>query len=134
MLGLEQIEQGVFDLVFTDVSDADADVRTLVYAVLGTDRRAPDYIESDGFEKRGCWDDPEAGTGLWWLRRQPLSDAVRAESIQMIKDALATKQPGLIGVDVAVVTPDQATGNISSVMLQITGTHNGREFIVNVPL
>ena len=36
--------------------------------------------------------------------------------------------------DVQVVELGGLAGNVSSVLLQVTGQHNGRQFVVKVPL
>lgn len=133
MLKLVQTDWGVFDLAFDDpaLDDADAAVATLVYAVLFTDAEAPEARVPDGYERRGWWADPQAGSGLWHVRRQPLGSAARREAISMVRTALATRAPGLTDVS---VSEEVAPGNVSSVMLAVGGQHNGRKFIVRVPL
>lgn len=141
MLNLVQIDNGIFDLVFDDpaLNDADATeesadraVATLVYAVLFTDAQAPASRVADSFDRRGWWADPQAGSGLWHVRRQPLSSAARREALSMVQTALMTHAPALTGVEVQEVT--HPAGNVSSVSLEITGSHNGRKFIVRAPL
>ncbi len=132
MLKLVQIDNGVFDLAFDDpaLADEDAAVATLVYAVLFSDSEAPPERVPDRYERRGWWADPAAGSGLWHVRRQPLGSAARRETLAMIENALTGH--GLAGVQ---VTEQAGTeGNVSSVLLQITGRHNGRNFTVKVPL
>ncbi|WP_435626989.1 phage GP46 family protein [Candidatus Ferrigenium straubiae] len=132
MLKLVQIDNGVFDLAFDDpaLADEDAAVATLVYAVLFSDSEAPPERVSDRYERRGWWADPEAGSGLWHVRRQPLGSAARRETLAMIENALTSH--GLAGVQ--VTEQADSAGNVSSVLLQVTGRHNGRNFTVKVPL
>jgi phage gp46-like protein len=134
MLKLVQVDNGVFELAFDDPADDDADaaVATLVYAVLYTDAVAPERRVADVYERRGWWADPPAGTGLWYVRRQALTGAARREALDMVKVALQARAPGLSGVEVQEVT--QSAGNVSSVFLEVTGSHNGRKFIVRAPL
>lgn len=134
MLKLVQVDNGVFDLAFDDPALADdaAAVETLVYAVLYTDAEAPDYRVPDRYERRGWWADPAKGSGLWHVRRQPLGSAARRETLAMISAALLKRDPGLTGVEVTELPG--AAGNVSSVLLQVTGLHNGRQFVVKVPL
>lgn len=132
MLKLVQTDNGVFDLAFDDpalASDAAA-VETLVYAALFTDAEAPAIRVPDRFDRRGWWADPAAGSGLWHVRRQPLGSAARRETLAMIERALTSH--GL--VDVQVTEQPGTAGNVSSVFMQIEGTHNGRKLIVKVPL
>jgi len=134
MLKLVQIDNGVFDLAYDDpaLNDDDAAVATLVYAALFTDAEAPASRVPDRYERRGWWADPAKGSGLWHVRRQPLGSAARRETLAMIESALSKRDPALTGVSVS----EQAgvAGNVSSVSLQVTGQHNGRQFVVEVPL
>ena len=132
MLKLVQIDSGVFDLAFDDpaLADEDAAVATLVYAVLFSDAEAPAERVPDRYERRGWWADPTKGCGLWHVRRQPLGSAARRETLAMIATALTAH--GLS--DVQVVELGGLAGNVSSVLLQVTGQHNGRQFVVKVPL
>jgi phage gp46-like protein len=134
MLKLVQIDNGVFDLVFDDpvLNDADAAVATLVYAALFTDAEAPVDREPDRFERRGWWADPQAGSGLWYVRRQPLGSSARREALAMVQSALISHSPAL--AEVSVTERAVPTGNVSSVFLEITGLHNGRKFILSTPL
>lgn len=135
MLKLVQVDNGVFDLRFRTGADGDdADVATLIYAALFTDARASADVEPDVFHQRGWWADPSAGTGLWWIRRQALDEATRREAETMVADALANRAPGVTNVAVDTLTPTDPAGNISQVSLSISGTHNGRTFVVRVPL
>jgi hypothetical protein len=134
MLKLVQIDNGVFDLAFDDPALADeaAAVETLVYGVLFTDAEAPADRVADRYDRRGWWADPAKGSGLWHVRRQPLGSAARRETLAMITTVLSGRDPGLIGIEVT----EQAgsAGNVSSVFLQVAGKHNGRQFVVKVPL
>lgn len=134
MLKLVQIDNGVFDLAFDDPALADeaAAVETLVYGVLGVDAEAPVERVPDRYERRGWWADPAKGSGLWHVRRQPLGSAARRETLQMIATALAKRDPGLTNIEVTEL--GGAAGNVSSVLLQVAGQHNGRQFVVKVPL
>ena len=131
MLKLVQIDNAVFDLVFDDplLNDADAAVATVVYAALFTDAEAPVAREADRFHRRGWWADANAGSGLWHLRRQPLSSAARREALNRVETALLNH-----GLTDVVVSELPFAGNVSSVVMVITGLHNGRKFTINVPL
>ena len=135
MLKLVQTDWGVFDVAIDDpaLGDVDAAAATLIYGVLFTDAEAP-ASRADTFDRRGWWSDAQAGTGLWHVRRQPLNSAARQEAIAMVQAALTIRAPALTGVEVQEVTQTAASGNVSSVVLQITGFHNGRKFIVEAPL
>lgn len=134
MLKLVQIDNGVFDLAFDDpaLNDAAAAVETLVYAALFTDAEAPVYRVPDRYERRGWWADPAKGSGLWHVRRQPLGDAARRETLDGIAATLSAYSPALTGVQVTDITA--GAGKVSSVLLQISGQHNGRSVLVKVPL
>lgn len=136
MLKLLMVDWGQFDLAFDDpaADDAAAAVATLVYAVLYSDARAPADVEPDAFQQRGWWADPERGTGLWYVRRQALDDAARRESLAMVRNALINRDPALTDVEVTETIPTDAAGNVSSVVLSVSGFHNGRQFLVKVPL
>ena len=133
MLKLVQIAPGEFDLAFDDpaLNDEDAAVATLIYGILGVDAEAPPERAPDRYERRGWWADPARGSGLWHVRRQPLGSAARAETLAMISDALAKADPALKDVQVSEVTG--SAGNVSRVFVQITGTHNGHQFLVKAP-
>ena len=136
MLKLVQTDWGKFDLAFDDpaAGDADAAVATLVYAVLFTDAEAPTDRVDDSYDRRGYWDDPSAGTGLWYVRRQPLNSAARREALDMVRTALMSQTTALTDVEVQETSSTDAAGNVSSVFLEVTGFHNGRKFIVKAPL
>ncbi len=132
MLKLVQIDNGVFDLQFDDpaASDENAAIQTLVYAVLFTDQEAPESRVPDRYERRGWWADPNAGTGIWHVRRQALSQSARREAIFMVQQALIDH-----GLTEVSVTEDSAgAGNVSGVFLRIMGLHNGRTINLSVPL
>lgn len=132
MLNLVQIDNGVFDLAFDDTLTVDADlaaIQTLVYGVLFTDQEAPENRVPDRYERRGWWDDSKAGTGIWHVRRQVLSDSARREAIFMIEQALIAH-----GLTAVSVTEQSAAGNVSGLFLSISGLHNGRQFNLSVPL
>lgn len=133
MLKLVQPDWGVFDLAFDDpaLADEDAAVATLVYAALFTDAEAPTDREPDRYHRRGWWADPPAGSGLWHVRRQPLHSAARREALMMVQTALISRAPAL--ADITVVDETTA-GSVSSVFISVSGSHNGRQFIVKVPL
>lgn len=133
MLKLVQIDNGVFDLAFDDpaLQDADAAAATLIYATLFTDQVAPVGRVADPFDQRGWWHDPDRGTGLWYVRRQALSDKARRESLNMIKRALEAKSDAFTNI---VVTEVIDPRNVSSVMLEISGKHNGVQFIMMTSL
>lgn len=133
MLKLVQIDNGVFDLVFDDpaLADADAAVATLVYAVLFTDAEAPVDRVPNRFDRRGWWEDAQAGSGIWHVRRQPLGSSAHREALAMVQSSLLAHSAPLGDVSVAErVVP----GNVSSVFMDISGVHNGRNFIISVPL
>lgn len=136
MLKLVQTDWGRFDLAYDDpaADDAAAAVATVVYATLFTDAEAPPSRELDSYQRRGWWADSAAGTGLWHVRRQPLGDAARAETLAMIRRALADTEPALTGVVVEDASGPAASGNVSSMVVTVSGFHNGRQFLVKVPL
>ena len=124
----------VFDLAMypdaaTGVDQTALDTETLIYTLLYTDAQAPAGRVADG--RRGWWDDPAVGSGLWYVRRQALSSAARLEAIDMVRTALAVGAPALTDIAVADVTP---VGIISAVCLDVTGNHNGRAFSVSLSL
>jgi phage gp46-like protein len=125
-----QSDNGRFDLALDDGA-ADTAVRTLIYAVLFTDAKAPADRAQD-YDRRGWWAQPEAVTGLWYVRRQPLSASARREALGMIKTALTAH--GLTDLVVSEVEPDQRAGTVSSLIVEISGSHNGRRFVLRTPL
>lgn len=136
MLKLVQIDNGVFDLAFDDpaLADEDAKAATLIYAALFTDQEAPEEKVPDRYERRGYWDDAQAGTGLWYVRRQALSGAARSEALGMVRDALTKHAPALKDVVVQEIEHPGSSGSVSSVFMSITGSHNGEKFLVEIPL
>ncbi len=132
MLKLVQIDSGVFDMAFDDpaLADDEAAVATVFYAALCTDAEAPEIREPDRYERRGWWAAPATGSLLWIVRRQPLGSAARRETLAMVENALTGH--GLTSVQVSEV--GGSAGNVSSVFMQVTGQHNGRQFVVKVPL
>lgn len=137
MLKLIQTDWGVFDLAYDDpaADDAAAAVATVIYARLFSDAEAPSSREPDTYERRGWWANTAAGSGLWHVRRQALGSAARAESLGMIRQALAAADPALTGVVVdEEVSGSAASGNVSSMVVSVVGFHNGRQFLVKVPL
>ncbi|AJF00045.1 phage GP46 family protein [Pandoraea apista] len=135
MLKLVQTDWGRFDVALDDPArdDADAAAATLVYGVLFTDAEAPANRVSDSYDRRGWHEDAQAGTGLWYVRRQPLNSKARREAINMISRQLMAQAPALTDVTIAEVS-GEAAGNVSSVVLVIQGFHNGRKFIVRASL
>lgn len=143
MLKLVQTDWGQFDLAFDDPAQADVDATegsaepaaaTLVFAVLFTDAEAPASRVDDLYDRRGWYADPEAGSGLWHVRRQPLNSNARLETLAMVRTALTVRAPALTDIDVQEVIPSEPAGSISSVFLEVSGLHNGRKFIVRAPL
>lgn len=133
MLKLVQTDWGQFDLAFDSEADVDAAVATVIYAALFTDAEAPARRVPEQFDRRGWYADPEAGSGLWYVRRQPLHSAARAEAVAMVRQALVMRAPGLTDVAVTELVSEGA-GSVSSVVLDISGSHNGRRFLIKVPL
>lgn len=132
MLKLEQIDNGMFDLAFDDpgAGDADAAIATLVYAALFTDAEAPDRRVPDRYERKGWWAAPAAGSGLWYVRRQGLSGSARREAVDMVRQALADH--GFADISITDVTPRE--GSVSSLILGVEASHNGRHIAMQVPL
>jgi len=128
MFNLIQTDNDVFDLVLDDGSD-DAAITSLVYAVLFTDSEAPETRVPDRYDRRGWWADPESGTGLWHVRRQPLSDSARREAIGMVQQALVDH-----GVTDVSVSEQPGAGTVSSLFMIVSGLHNGRSITLSVPL
>jgi phage gp46-like protein len=131
MLKLVQTSLGVFDLAFDDpnLNDEAAAVETLVYAVLCSDAEAPIGRIADRYERRGWWANPQAGSGLWHIRRQALGSSARAETVAMIRQSLT--EHGLSQVE---ITEPALSGNTSLLLLRVAGEHNGRQFVMDVPL
>lgn len=127
MLQLTQTPSG-YDLAVNDGSD-EAMVATLVYAALFTDAEAPSARVPDTFLRRGWWAVPAAGSGVWHVRMQPLSVAARREAIATVRAALQAH--GLDALTVSDITP---AGNVSGVVVAITGRHNGLQITMSLPL
>lgn len=122
-----------FDLALDDpaLDDADAAVATLIYAELFTDAEAPSGRVDDAYDRRGWWYDPQAGSGLWHVRRQALTAAARREALDIFRTRLMTRDPAFADVEVSEIV---AAGNVSSVAVEVSGFHNGRSFVVKAPL
>lgn len=135
MLQLIQTDWGQFDLAIDDPANADADAAaaTLVYAALFTDAEAPE-ARAARYDRRGWYEEPAAGSGLWHVRRQALNSNARREALAMVRGALKKRAPGLTDVEVQEAPADTLAGNVSRVYLAISGFHNGRKFIVRIPL
>ena len=136
MLKLIQTAPGKFDLAPDDPAgnDANAAAATLIYATLFTDQEAPERRAPDKWDRRGWYKAPKAGSGLWHVRRQPLTDDARLEAIALIEQALKRASPALSDVSVNESGSTDPARNISSLTLDIAGYHNGRKFLVRVPL
>lgn len=132
MLRLIQTDNGQFDLAFSDPAMANNmdDVETIIYAALFTDQEAPDDRVTDTYESRGWWADPKAGSGLWYVRRQALSDEARMEALDMVRRTLEKRSTGLS--DVVVTVDDLA--DPSNMYLNIAGKYKSRKFTTRVPL
>lgn len=136
MLKLVQTDWGKFDLAFDNpaAADAAAAVATVVYATLFTDAEAPTAREPDVYRRRGWWADAAAGTGLWHVRRQALDAPARAETLAIARRALNGIDPALTDVVVEDASASAGAGSVSSMVLAVSGFHNGRQFLVKVPL
>jgi len=111
-------------------------VATLIYAVLFTDAQAPASRVPERFEQRGWYAAPQAGSGLWHVRRQALDSRARQEALGMVRSALqAHAGAALEQIDVQEEDAKGAgAGNVSSVVLRVTGKHNGRQFSTRIHL
>lgn len=131
MLKLIQYEWGQFDIALvTPTEDAlNAEIKTIVYAALFTDQRAAEGRVEDPFDQRGWFYDPARGSGLWYVRRQALSQGARVETANMVRRAIE-QMDGMteVVVDQAAAS---ALGNISRVELEIGGRYHGRRFVVS---
>lgn len=134
MLNLVRYEvdgRQVFDLAVASLDAAEAAnqaVASAVYAALFTDARAPADRVADS--RRGWWANPDAGSGLWYVRRQALGSAARLEALETVRQALA-ERPALSGVVVQDVTP---AGSVSVVVVEVSGKHNGQAFSISLSL
>ena len=110
---------------------AETAVATALYAIWFSDAEAPESRVADQWERRGWWADSAAGSGLWHVRRQALSGAARQEALAVLRDALLTRSAAFSNIEVVDVTPP---GNVSSVIVTVSGSHNGRQFALEVAL
>jgi phage gp46-like protein len=133
MLKLVQTDWGVFDLAIDDPADADANAAaaTAIYAILFTDAEAPTGRVDDTYDRRGWYEDASAGCGLWYVRRQAMTDKARLEANMMIQTALAGS--GNL-TDIVVDEVQGPAGSVSSLFLRVAGFHNGRKFLVQIAL
>jgi phage gp46-like protein len=136
MLRLIQTAPCQFDLAPDGAAAGEpaAAAETLVYAILFTDAEAPRRRVADAWDQRGWYKSPQAGTGLWHVRRQPLTEAARREAVAMVSRALARAAPAISGLDVKEVVPASPADGVSSVLVQIAGSLGGYPFLVSVPL
>jgi len=136
MLKLVQTDWGQFDLDVIDAADdtAQAEAETIIYAALCTDAEAPARRVPDAYDRRGWWADPPAGSGIWYLRRQPLTDTARREGIDMVETALKARAPGLVTESVEVAPGISPAGTVSSLVLAIAGTYADRKVLIQIPL
>ncbi|GEM_PF-1081179 len=133
MLKIIATADGQFDLAYETKDDDIKKVRllTIIYTTLFTDQRAPEGRVDDQLDQRGWWFDPQLGTGLWYVRRQALSDAARLETLNMVAHALEEQDPLLTDVHVIEVLPqtyDDRLRNVSRVVLDIAGLYDGIRF------
>lgn len=132
MLRLVQIDNGQFDLTFADpaMTDNIDEVETIIYVALFTDQEAPDDRVTDEYDRRGWWADPSAGSGLWYVRRQALSDDARAEALDMVRRTLEKRATGLSDIVVTI----NSVADPNNLYLTITGTYKARKFTTRVLL
>ena len=132
MLRLIQIDNGKFDLAFADSTAADNidEVETIIYAALFTDQEAPNDRIDDQYDRRGWWADPAAGSGLWYVRRQALSDEARIEALDMVRRTLEKRSTGLSDVIVTII----GLTDPNNMFLNISGIYKARKFTTRVPL
>lgn len=123
MLKLVQTEYSHFDLAMIEASEdaGKSRAKTAVYAALFTDQLAPADRIDDGENRRGWWYDESLGTGLWYVRRQALTDAAKRETIRMIRESLINTE-GMTGIE---VTELSAQRNVSLLVLDIRGFYDG---------
>lgn len=137
MLKIVQTDWNTFDLAYMDpeTDDPTGELVTLIASILFVDAEAPADREPDRYQRRGWYDDPAAGSGLWYVRRQALTDDARREALAMVRDALTNQSGGTItDLDVSETIPSPGEGNVSHLYMRISGKHNGREFLFEVPL
>lgn len=131
MLKLVQIDNSCFDLAFADKTANNMDdVKTIVYAALFTDQEALDGRVDDRYERRGWWANPTTGSGLWYVRRQALTGTARSEALDMVRQTLKKRAPGLSDISVEM----DETKNPDSLYLTIAGTYRSRKFTLRVAL
>lgn len=128
MLKLIQTQYGQFDLALINSLEdqAVAVTKTVVYGVLFTDTRAPDGRVPDPYDQRGWWQNPQAGSGLWYVRRQARSESAKRETVQLAQRALEAYE----GMRDIVVTDLTESGNVSSVEIDIRGYYYETPFSV----
>lgn len=126
MLKLVQTEYGHFDLAVIEATEdaGKARAKTAVYAALFTDQIAPADRVEDGENRRGWWYDETLGTGLWYVRRQALTESAKRETIRMIREALVNTE----GMTDIAVTELSDQRNVSLLVLDIRGAYDGVEF------
>jgi phage gp46-like protein len=136
MLKLIQTAPCQFDLMPDDPAEDDANsaAATLVYAALFTDQEAPKKRVTEAWDRRGWYKNPQAGSGLWHVRRQPLNADARLEAVALIERALTRAAPALQDITVREISPSDPAGNISSLYVEVAGQHYGRKFLVRIPL
>lgn len=132
MLKLVQTDYGQFDLALIQPDDDawETALRTLILATIFTDQLAPAGRVTDPYDQRGWWFDPQKGTGFWYLRRQPLSQAARRETVNMMLTALS-KRPELSEITVSEIesqSHDERLRNVSHVAVQVHGLYDKRKF------
>lgn len=123
MLKLIQNVYGQFDLALISSKEdvIKAIVKTVVYAALFTDQLAPEDRVDDPFDRRGWWYDPTMGNGLWYARRQALTESAKRETIRMIRECLRAVS---LMTDIEVTEVSEA-GNVSLLVLDIRGVYDG---------
>lgn len=126
MLKLIQTAYGQFDLALMEPKEniSLAKAKTVVYATLFSDQIAPADRVEDPDDRRGWWQAPQDGTGIWYVRRQALTESAKRETIRMIREALRTTE-GMADVVVTDITPQ---GNVSLLLLEISGVYDGVEW------
>ena len=133
MLRLVQTAPCEFDLAADHGDDDLAAVETLVYALLFTDQQAPARRVPTQWDRRGWYKSPQAGSALWHVRRQPLTDDARREVVSIITRTLS-RAPALQDIAVTDERTSAPSGNVSSVFFGISGMHNGRKFMLRIAL
>ena len=143
MLHITQKDWGLYDLAW-DAVDADPKTQaqlhaqevleSAVYTALFTDA-ATDLAERvpAAKDRQGWWHNPDVGSSLWHLRRQPLSDAARREAVAEVQARLSGYDPALTDVTVSVVGT-AAAGSVSGLYVQVSAQHNGTQATLSIPL